>query len=196
MMGDRGQLFALEGVLAALVVLAGIAFALQATVLTPTTSGATAAPVDASSIDSVLTSTAENGDLRSAITDWDGSGFKDAEGEWYTGRYPTGAFGTALNQTLGPSVTANVVIYHRSSDSRKRTRLVYNGAPGDGAVRASTQVTLYDRDVCSPGPSPSSPSDYLCTSPERSDFYAADLDTSPDGHLYNVVEVEVVAWRS
>ncbi|WP_135365821.1 DUF7288 family protein [Halosimplex halophilum] len=198
MRGERGQLFALEGILAALVVLAGIAFALQATVLTPTTSGATAAPVDASTIESTLAKTAETGELQSALVDdWGTSGFEDADGQWYTGAYPSNPFGTALKQSVGPTVTVNVVIYHRTpTDGRQRTRLIYNGVPGDGAVRASTVVTLYDRDVCSPPSSPSSPSDYLCTSTERSDFFAADLDTSADGHLYNVLEVEVVAWQT
>lgn len=188
MMEKRGQMFALEGVLAALVVLAGIAFALQATVLTPTTSGATAAPVDGSAIDSVLSTTVENGEFRSDLTeDWTSSGFDDATGRWYTDTYPY-AFGDALNQTLGPSAVANVVIHHRSAaEGRQRTRLVYNGAPGNGAVRASTVLTLYDRDVCSSFP---------CDPDERTKFFAEDIDTSSDGHVYNVIEVEVVAWQA
>ncbi|ELZ29200.1 hypothetical protein C475_03249 [Halosimplex carlsbadense 2-9-1] len=170
-------MFALEGVLAALVVLAALAFALQAVVLTPTTSGATEAPVDSALVGSVLTTTAADGDLRTALVDdWAGTSFGGATGRWYTGSYPSNKFGTALEESFGPAVTANVVIRYRTpGDGRQRTRLVYNGAPGDGAVRSSTTVTLYDRHVSSPGT-----------------FYAKDVSPS---ELYNVLEVEVVAWR-
>ncbi|WP_123535053.1 DUF7288 family protein [Halosimplex salinum] len=175
---ERGQLFALEGLLAALVVLAGIAFALQATVLTPSTSGATEAPADATMVNSILTTAAENGELQTAlVNDWGGAGFSGSAGQWYTGSYPSNDFGTALEQGLGPTVTVNVLIYHRQPmDGHQQTRFIYNGAPGDGAVRSSTTLTLYDRDVSNPGT-----------------FYAEDV--SPSTELYNVLEVEVVAWQ-
>jgi hypothetical protein len=187
MVDNRGQIFALEGVLAALVVLAGIAFALQATVLTPTTSGGTEAPVEGATLDSVLTTAVETGSLRDALVDdWDGSGFTSGGDGWYTSAYPSNDFGAALRQSLDETVTANVVVSHRTpSNGREQTRLVYNGAPGDGAVRASTVVTLYDRDVCSG----------TCTATARNQFFAADLDTSSSGQIYNVLEVEVVAWQ-
>lgn len=180
MIEDRGQLFALEGVLAALVVLAGIAFALQATVLTPTTSGATQAPADASLVNSVLTTGADNGELRTAVvSDWGGTGFSGTSAgmRWYTDSYPSNDFGDALEQGLGPTATVNVLIHYRApSEGRQQTRLIYNGVPGDSAVRSSTVLTLYDRDVSNPGT-----------------FYADDV--SPSSELYNVLEIEVIAWR-
>lgn len=178
MFDERGQLFALEGLLAALVVLAGIVFAFQATVLTPSTSGATAAPVDTSTVDSVLTEASKNGQLQTALVDdWDTASFSGATGEWYADAYPPNPFGRALKQSFGSTVVVNVVIHYRKpTEGEQQTRLIYNGVPGDGAMRASTTLPLYDRDVSDPG-----------------EFYAKDV--SPGTELYNVLEVEVVAWQ-
>jgi len=69
------------------------------------------------------------------------------------------------------TVTFNLVVYYRDSGTRERQRMVYNGPPGEGGVRTSADVTLYD---------------YGETAP-----YA----TNMSGAVYNVMEVEVVAWR-
>ena len=191
--GDRGQVFTLESVLAALVVLAGLVFAMQAVVVTPSASGASASPADADTLTTVLSKSAENGALERAVLAWDSGQFLGAtSGEpYFVDTYPPNDFGTALDEAVGPAVAVNVVVnYRATSGDIESQRLVYNGLPADGAVRSTTTVAVYDSDVLytatgSPRPGTSASSDGL---------YPDIQDQSSD--LYNVLEVEVVAWRA
>ena len=194
MQGTRAQTFTLEGVLAALVVLAGVGFALQAAVLSPGAGGATAEPVDEADLDSVVTHAAQNGSLKRAVLFWN-SGFHGASAEeFYTssldtlGNEPTflRTLDTALDDTLGVNV---VVSYRDSAGDRQRQRMVYQGSPGETSVRAATTLTLYDDDVLY-----DSVEQPTSTTVAPSVFYAE--DASPGTNVYAVVEVEVVVWQT
>lgn len=179
----RGQVFTLEGLLAALVVLAGVVFALQSVVVTPSTSGTSVAPVQEERLDSVLEQAARDGSLKRAVLAWTGSGFAGAtSGEgYYVGTLPSNAFGDALDQTLDGSTIVNVnVTYYDAAGALQYERLVYNGVPGDGSVRSTVTVPVYDWEP--PG-----------------NFYAPDNYERPsapgDPDLHCVVQVEVVVWE-
>jgi hypothetical protein len=197
---ERAQVFTLEGVLAALVVLAGLVFALQAVVLTPGASEATA-PADGAHLDSVLAEATADGSLRRAVLHWDaGTGaFHDvgsgSDVSYYATRFDSGVFDTEfkrhLNAAFGPGVAVNVVVHYETNASgRKTQRLLYNGPPGDGAVRGATTLALYDGDPLYDAPDPQS-----TTVSETPDFYASDV-TGVSNDLYNVLEVEVVVWQT
>jgi len=191
---ERGQAFTLEAVLASFIVIAGLVFALQAVTVTPSTTGSTAEPVEPSRLDSVLTESAESDALRRAVLAWDGGFQGVSSGEdYFVDAFPDNEFGTALDEAVGPSVAVNVhVRYPTGPDSFERQRMVYNGLPGDGAVRAATTVSVYDDDglfdaTGSPRPGTSVGSDGL---------YPGFSDRSSSSDLYGVVTVEVVAWRA
>lgn len=193
MTGTRGQTFTLEGVLAALVVLAGVAFALQAAVLSPGAGGATSQPVDEGDLSSVVSDAAQSGSLKRAVLFWS-SGFHGANPEeFYTS--PLGSLGTAptflrtLDTALDDTLGVNVIITYRdSAGDRHGQRMVYQGSPGETSVRAATTLTVYDDDVLY------SPSGPTSTTVAPSVFYAE--DTSPGTSVYAVLEVEVVVWQT
>lgn len=194
MMGTRAQTFTLEGVLAALVVLAGVGFALQAAVLSPGAGGATAEPVDEAKLDSVVSHAAQNGSLKRAVLFWSGGFHGASPEEFYTqsldslGTAPTflGTLDTALDDTLGVNV---VVTYRDSAGDRHRQRMVYQGSPGETSVRSAATVTIYHDDVLY-----DSSEEPTSTTVDPSVFYAEDASSSTD--VYAVVEVEVVVWQT
>lgn len=198
MTGTRAQVFTLEGVLAALVVLAGLAFALQTVVVTPTDGGASAGTADGDRLESVLATSAESGAVKRAVLAWTGSSF-DGTGagtSYFVDNLPDNGFGTALRDGLGTSVVVNVVVHYEGASGPGQQRLAYNGAPPEGAVRETVTVALYDADSIYDesgdpvgGTLASRPSGFL---------YVDDQHTgsaSAGGDLYAVVEVEVVAWQ-
>lgn len=188
---ERGQAFTLESVLAAFVVIAGLVFALQAVTVTPSVTGSTAEPVDASRLDSVLSESAESGALKRAVLAWN-NGFVGAGSEnYFVGSFPGNDFGRALDQGTAPAVTVNVLVhYPTGSDTVERQRMVYNGLPGDNAVRSETTVTIYDVDHLYDG-----------SGNRRSDTVGSaglypGISERTGSDIYAVLKVEVIAWQT
>lgn len=191
----RGQAFTLEAVVAAAVVLVSLLFALQVagvTSLSSSTAGGHLVDQQASVAAGVLDTAAADGSIEPTLLYWD-----DSEGTFYRSEttepfYATGpptAFGAHLNETLTDRhVAYNVDLYGLDGNGTVvRRSLVRNGRPSDDAVTATRTVTLYDDDrlLAANG---------TATGPTltNASFYVPDAD--PDGPLYNVVRVEVVAW--
>lgn len=199
MVGTRAQVFTLEGVLAALIVLAGLGFALQTVVVTPTDGGVSAGTADGDRLESVLTTATERGAVKRAVLAWTGSSF-DGTGagtSYFVDSLPDNGFGTALRAGLGPSVVVNVVVGYETASGPERQRLAYNGAPPEGAVRETVTVALYDAD--SVYDESGDPVAGTLASRPSGFFYVDDRHTgsaSTGGDLYAVVEVEVVAWQA
>jgi hypothetical protein len=211
---DRAQVFTLEAVFAALVVVAGLVFALQAVVLTPSTSGAAEQPTSEAQLNSALTNAAERGTLRDAVLFWNpnGNGFHGStttgpDGDTYKyylreafvadGSTPNPALLDTIETLVGEGERFNVLVHYRKTDGTIGTqRLVDQGAPGQNSVRASATVLVYDDDrlrTNTGAPSGTTVSSAASTSGEE--FYAPDIATSGDEDaLFNVFEVEVVVW--
>lgn len=185
----RAQAFTLEGVFAGLVVLAGVAFALQAAAVVPGASGGSSEPIDEGYLSDVLAEAADSGALERAVLYWSG-GFHNANPkDYYTDGLPTNGFGTRLDESLDDTHAINVIVSHRTANGAiERQRMVYQGAPGEDSVRAATTVAIYDDDVLY-----NSAGNPTSTTVDPSNFYAE--DESPTG-LYNVFEVEVIVWRA
>lgn len=210
-MVDRGQAYTLEGVVAALVVLAGVFFAIQATTAAPQAAGASS--LQAEQHDRSLTASelvsADDETIRRALLYWDGSAgaFHCTTGEsYYTGAaddsgscpssdaVPPLPFGESIADALGPGYTYNVILAYNDTTDRATRRMVYQGEPGDGAIRATTTVVLTDGHNLTAQDGTETDQ----TLGESGSFYAPDLETTgaEEEHLYNVVHVEVVAWRA
>lgn len=205
--GDRGQAFTLEGVIGALVVLVGLLFALQSTVITPTTGGSVDDPTRdqlRQKANDILVVMADNGthDLSWYVRYWNPNTrtFQDAKRPaiGYGDKGPPGEFGEFLNQTFGSNGRSyNLILRYRAADAPNSSgtqRLVYKGPPAEHAVIATYTVTLYDEQTLT---GPQSTSDTL----SWYDTNASDNDHSyypiPDvvtGPVYNIVEVRLVVW--
>lgn len=197
---NRGQALTLEAVTAGLLLLAAVGFALQMTAVTPLSASTSSQHLEnqlESTGEGLLASTAETGSLKTAVLYWNETrGFHNNTGEesYYWSGDPPNEFGAALNETYGDrNIAYNVIVHYQTADgSMERQRMVYQGEPSDHAVSASQTITLVDDDRLvdydgSLGPE-------LWT---NNDFYAPDAGTeaTDDRPLYNVVRVEVIAWR-
>lgn len=240
----RGQVFTVEGFVAAFLLLASIAFALQMTAVSPLSASTSSQHVQnqqAALVSGVLDTARADGSLDEALRYWNPSdgvfhGSEPPAGEgYYTAcTFPT-AFGELLGRTFderGVACNVNLHYVNATTGAVETRRLVHMGVPTDDAVRATTLVTLYDDDElldsagtptgttlgsvpdpdATPTPTPvptatatatatpigtPTPTAVPTAAPTPAStpvFYAADADGS--GPVYNVVQVEVVVWRT
>jgi len=197
---ERGQAHSLEAVVGAMVVLAGVLFALQMTAVTPLSASTSNQHLEnqlQSTASGVLGSAAATGDLEMALLSWNEntSEFHGADNEgYYTTNLTETNFTAALDRTFGPrNIAYNVyIVYHTSNGATERQRLVFQGQPSDHAVSASRTVTLLDSDELRHANGTATGTRVGNTS----SFYAPDAGTGSEHRdLYNHVRVEVVAWR-
>lgn len=195
-MTGRAQAFTLEAILAAAVLLASVAFAVQVAGVSPlsaTTSNQQVENQRWGTAAGTLDAAVANGSIKPAVLYWNES--KEAFfGARYDGYYVAGGpptdFGATLNRTIRDRGLAfNVNVAYESADGDVATRrLVHQGSPTDDAVRAAATVTLYDDDVLrDESLEPTNRTVEASTA-----FYAP--DASPDTPVYNVLRVEVVVW--
>lgn len=207
MVGTRGQAYTLESVIAAIVVLTAVLFALQAVFLTPTTGGAVDPGVRAElgqQADDILTVSAQNTtfSLSDQLRYWDENARTFVEGKnarvGYGSDQPPGMFGVMLNQTFTQrNRLYNVQLRYREANITETSDglpVVYRGAPGEGSVVATTTVTLYDNQTLT-GPRASSAElwEYDTNATDNDDGYYPIPNAVP-GPVYNVVEIRVVVW--
>lgn len=194
---DRAQAHTLEAFAAAILLVAGLAFALQATAVTPLSASTSNQHIEnqqrAVATDLLATS-AENGDLREALLYWnpENGTFAGAHPEFgtYTRAGPPNGFGEALNRTfLDRRVAFNVEVRH---GDRNRTEVVDMGSPSDNAVTATRAVSLPDdANLTAPGYEETTLAGLADGNDSRS-FYAA---PDGDGAVYDHVEVRITVWR-
>lgn len=180
--------------MAALLVVSGVLFALDATAVTPLSASTSNQHIQNQQRDvanDLLAAEAANGTLRTALVDWNTStnefrGVGD-DGYFTTGG-PPNAFGAALNETFRDRrVAVNLELAYWDGTSVTQRPLVYMGSPSDNAVTASRAVTLYNGTQLADG------STTLASAGAADDFYAP--DAAPGSALYAVVEVRLTAWR-
>ena len=196
--GHRAQAFTLEAVVASVVVLGSLLFALQVagvTSLTASTSNQQILDQQGSVAAGVLDAAAADGALGPTLRYWDDDARRfhrlptGVDRAFYTVGPPT-AFGSLLNETLDDrNVAFNVNLrWVDATGGVDRAPLVRYGRPSDDASRATRTVALYDADRLLDADGTRSD-----TTLANASFYAP--DRYPDSPLYNVVRVEVVVWR-
>jgi hypothetical protein len=193
---DRGQVHTLEGVVAAMLLLTSVIFALQMTSVTPLSASTSSQHVENqehASAEGVLAGAAESGALRRAVLFWNTSGnqFHNAtEDRYYTRGPPDNEFGDDLDRAFGTrGIAFNVYVTFQAGNGNatQRQRMVYVGRPSDNAVRATRTVILSDdaKLVDHEG-------DKTGARVGETDFYAPNVAS---GSVYNTLRVEVVVWR-
>ncbi|MFB6167460.1 MAG: hypothetical protein ABEJ43_01280 [Haloferacaceae archaeon] len=200
-MRDRGQAYTLEAFVAALLVLSGVVFALQATAVTPlsaSTSNQHVGNQERALADGLMRAAEANGTLTEAVVDWNAT-TNTTDGRFvgvspnedaFSNAGPPNAFGRALNESFGDQQTAfNVVLRYRGTDGTLGSQTMVNmGTPSDDATVATRSVVLYDDTTLTTGGTVSAPGPA-----GNGTFYAPDAE--PEGPLFNVVEVRVTVWR-
>lgn len=191
---DRGQALTLEAVSGAILLLLAIGFALQMTAVTPLSASTSSQHLEnqlESSGDGVMASTAESGALKSAVLYWnetDGGFHNASDTGFYRGSPPDIEFGDALERAFGTrNIAYNVVVHYQLGNGNRLTQtMIFQGQPSDHAISASRTVALLDSDnLTADGGGPEL---------RHSGTFFAE-DAAKGEPLYNLVRVEVIAWR-
>ena len=203
---DRGQLYTLEGVIAGMLLLLSLLFVVQALAVTPqSVNGGSQEAINQQRAvaDTTLQSINET-TLRRAVTYWDSSdGFHctPSDVKFYPGyadtsscsppnpdALPPNRFGAILNASLGSGYSYNIVVSSQdTSNNVLRQRMVYQGQPGSGAVRASRSILVFDDDplIAADGSESGTQA--------QGNLYGT--DSHPSNSMYNLLRVEVIVWR-
>jgi hypothetical protein len=206
---DRGQAHTLEAFVAAMLLVAGLTFALQATAVTPLSASTSNQHIEnqqRAAATGVLETSAANGDLREAVLDWHPgndtveAGFRGTHGDagFHTGGGPPNGFGDALDRTfLDRRIAFNVYVrFHVEPTTYgatpvKRQPMVYMGTPSDNAVTAIRTVTVSNDTTLTADGFGGHTLEAVADDPDAT-FYAPPVDPGP---TYNVLEVSIVTWR-
>jgi len=191
---DRGQAHTVEAFIAALLLLSGLLFAMQATAVTPLSASTSNQHIENQQralAGGLLSTAAADGSLREAVLYWNASrgGFQDSgEAGYYQRAGSQNAFLAALNETLAErriAYNVRVRYFDANGTGVSTDPMVSLGQPSNNAVTASRTVTLTNGSRLTGD----------CTVDcrlETKPFYAPSVD---DGQLYNRVEVRITTWR-
>jgi hypothetical protein len=192
-MVNRGQAHTLEAVVAALLLLSSMVFAMQITAVTPLSASTSNQHIEnqqQASAAGILSISAENGALVDSILYWNSTGERFHDGTingYYTRTMPT-KFGRTLERSFGDrGIAYNVYLsYNTATGKVVRDKMIYRGEPSDNAVMASRSVALTNESRLRT--EDMGAGDRI----NESNFYAPKV--SSNGY-YNTVRVEVVVWR-
>jgi len=193
---DRGQAHTLEAFAAAILIVAGLTFALQATAVTPlsaSTSNQHLENQQRAVATDLLETSAANGDLREAILRWDPnrSSFRASgtRGQFTEGGPPNG-FGEALDRAFRDGRIAFNVELRYGPRYGESEPMVDMGSPSDNAVTATRTVVLTDdANLTMPGYEDRTLAQVAADDDQS--FYAEDPDSRP---IYRV-EVRITVWQ-
>jgi hypothetical protein len=190
---DRGQAYTLEAVIASVLLISSLVFALQVTAVTPLSASTSNQHIEnqqRATAAGVLTVAQEAGELKNAVLFWNDSKaeFHDAERvTYYTNTYPPDEFGNITQRAFdGRGLAVNILIHYNTSEDP--SRMVYRGAPSDNAISASRTVTIYDDDELT---APNTPE----TAASAANYSDVVPEEPNSNNVYNVVRVEVTVWR-
>ncbi|MUV89236.1 hypothetical protein GJ629_04425 [Halapricum sp. CBA1109] len=198
---DRGQAHTLEGIVAALLLLSSLLFALQVTTVTPLSASTSSQHIENQQRAvgaGILASAADNGTLKPTVLY-----VNSTTGDFHgvdTGAYPSGgpptAFGDLLESSLSQQgIAYNIRLVYSQPDGRMgEIALVDQGVASDNAVTVSRPVVLTKNDTLYN--EAESPTDVTLRETQRDDdvsFYTGGMET--DSSVFTVVTVEVTIWR-
>lgn len=188
----RGQAHTLEAFVAAVLIVGGLIFATQVTAVTPLSASTSNQHIEnqqRATVDGLLATAAENGTLTEAALyyDTDNGTFEGAPENGTLAEPPDNAFGTALEKTLsGRQIAFNVDVRYGTENGTDTEPMVRMGEPSDNAVTTSRSIGVYN------GSRLTGTDGRTLGELDEDAFYAPNVD---EGELYNVLEVEVTAWR-
>jgi|GEM_PF-3731569 len=204
---EAGQLYTLEGLAAAAVLLLAMTYALNAFVVSPTsdvnpgteTNQRVAEDLLENAVNNNATGT-NNTKLKEMLLHWNATagsvGFKNSTDGvyYYEGQDPDPAgldFGKDLQNVLTEEgVSYNVEgIFRKGNSSTGRVQIVDRGEPTTSALSASRTVVLLDSDNVTKTTSPGNRVNLSTT-----DRYPIPKDPSRTTDVYNQVQVRITVW--
>lgn len=177
---ERGQTYSLEGIVAALLIILSVSFAINATAITPLTVSTSNKQIEGQNrllAEDVLSVSADNGNLQEQILQWEGETKSNVRGDMPMGEILTKTF-------ANDQIAVNMYVTYTDGNGQQQTDpLVRQGEPSDHAAVATHTVVLYDY---MEGPN---------GQPIGEDSTYAIPDADSDSNVYNVVEVKLEVWR-
>lgn len=200
---DRGQAHTTEAVVASVLIILAVLFALQTTTVTPFSSTTTDKHLEnqeRESVGNTIEIGHSNGDLKQTLLNWNGpdtnneeAGFAGRqnpnETSYYTSIDADTAFLNHLSNSIDTTQTAyNInLVYYNSTNETRSQRLLRTGSPSDNVISVRKPIVLHDTDTLTTAQS------VELQDADSDRFYIDDLNSSTA--IYNYVEVEVVVWR-
>lgn len=195
---DRGQAHTLEAVVAAMLLLTSIGFALQMTIVTPLSASTSSQHIEnqqRATADGILAAAGDTGSLKRTVLFWnetDGNFHNASDVGYYTDKRPNTTFGKSLERSFdedGIAFNVNLQYMTPSGEYRER-RMIYQGVPTDNAVATSRTIGLRADDVLV-----KNDTSYSTESVQNSSsFYVGRADSHTTAY-YNTVRVQVIVWR-
>lgn len=195
---DRAQAFTLEALVAGLLIVVALLFALQSVVVAPGIPGSDIEPDVRQQATDTLDIAHHEGALNHMLRYYNNStaeetfaGARSAD-IGYGSDVPPTRFGELIEDSFtNRGMVVNVIVnYHRpNSTVVDSDRLVYRGAPPDAATVATSTVTLYS-DQHLTGPAGANRT--LGEAAADGTYPIPDVD--PDGPVHNIVELRVIIW--
>lgn len=196
---QRGQAATLEAIVAALILLSSVVFALQMTAVTPLSASTSSQHIEnqlEASAEGLLATAVEDGSLKRALLFYNNSTnvFVGADNDGYNARPPNNTFGETLSWAFDDrGIAYNIYVEYSGSNTGRN--LYYRGEPSDNAVAATTTLVVMDETPMyhhADDDGVLEPRSYTVSQALPNSSYIP--DASP-GTLYNIVRVEVVVWR-
>lgn len=200
---NRGQAHTTEAVVASVLIILTLLFALQTTTVTPFSSTTTDKHLEnqeRETVGNAIEIAHSNGDLKQTLLNWNGSdttneepGFAGRENpnesSYYTSMNADTAFINQLSKNIDTTQTAyNIdLTYYNSTNETETQRILRTGSPSDNVIAVRKPVVLHDTDTLTTDQS----KELIDATGDQ--FYIDDLNSSTA--TYNYVEVEVVVWR-
>jgi len=193
---DRGQAHTLEGVVASLILLSAVVFALEMTAVTPLSASTSSQHIEnqqEATARGVLASASETGALKRALLSWNESSdqfFNTSNLGYFTTDSPPNEFGEMLNRSFNQNgVAYNVYLgYQNSVGERETQQYIYQGRPSDNSVQATWTVAIMKNDEIHDYEE--NPTGTLVG--DEPSYFAP---PASDSSVYNVIYVEVIVWR-
>jgi hypothetical protein len=201
---DTAQLYTLEGLAAAVVLLLAVTYALNAFVVSPTSDVNPGTETNQRVAEDLLAvaandTDANNSDLKELLLNWNatagGIGFENStDGVYYYEGEDPDPDGLEFGEDLRNVLTKNGVSYNIDATFRKENRtgeitIVDKGEPTTSALSASRTVVLLDDDNVTKTTSPNDNVNLSTTT-----TYPIPKDPSRSTDVYNQVRVRITVW--
>lgn len=195
---ERAQAFTLEALVAGLLIVVALLFALQSVVVAPGIPGSDIEPDVRQQATDTLDIAHREGDLNHMMryfndtTDEETFAGARSDDIGYGSDVPPTRFGDLIERSFTDrGMVVNVIVHYHSPTSTlvNSDRLVYRGAPPDAATVATSTVTLYSDQQLT---GPDGDNRTLAAAAANGTYPIPDID--PDGPVHNVVEVRVIIW--
>jgi hypothetical protein len=196
---DKGQMYTIEGVMAALIMMLVLVLVVKGTAITPLSSSSTNEHVQVeladmgsdllTSLDYNVVNPAGDSPLKYSILSWNGDQFvwnstcyKDASNDIIIMNESTNDLAHALNYTFNRyGIAYDVeIIYLDNNGAAIAKSMIWNGNPSDNSVSVSKIIALHNSD------SNLAPNFFINTG-------IPDLDNSTD--FYNLLNIRLTLWR-